>query len=69
MTTDVNYWCFNETMLNSALRDWARDMRQEDTSEDACKDRFDLVQQFLYSKQSRVGKIFRGFEIKPVAKK
>ena len=69
MTTDVNYWCFNEVMLDSALRDWAGDMRHEDVSESACKDRFDLVQGFLYSKQSRAGKLFQGFEISLVKEK
>lgn len=57
---DENVWHFDESALDACLRDWAWDLRHTDASEQAARDRLQLVQSFLYSKQARQKKLFRG---------
>ncbi|MES9925957.1 MAG: hypothetical protein ABW152_17900 [Candidatus Thiodiazotropha endolucinida] len=45
----VEYWVFNETQLDEALRQWCSDSRHTDTSDEAVKARFETVSGFLYS--------------------
>ncbi|MEW8049272.1 MAG: hypothetical protein AB2792_01785 [Candidatus Thiodiazotropha sp.] len=45
----VEYWVFNESQLDEALRKWCSDSRHTDTSDEAVKARFESVSGFLYS--------------------
>ncbi|MEW8522517.1 MAG: hypothetical protein AB2552_05640 [Candidatus Thiodiazotropha endolucinida] len=45
----VEYWVFNESQLDQALRHWCSDSRHTDTSDEAVKARFETVSGFLYS--------------------
>lgn len=45
----VEYWVFNESQLDEALRKWCSDSRHADTSDEAVKARFESVSGFLYS--------------------
>ncbi|MEW8494273.1 MAG: hypothetical protein AB2604_10745 [Candidatus Thiodiazotropha taylori] len=58
------YWVFDESVLDAALRHWSADPRHSDTSEEACKARFESVSNFLYSDIAENKGLYQIFDIK-----